>query len=397
MATTLLTAHDAEAFVQAWIRNAEALVKASYFDPMGTTPWRKVLVRPVELKAGLRWQVSRFDAKKDFTQNHEAGALVPVLAELWAMGFRSVVLELADRKISLARTGRGDFKVSEVAASHPQGPGRTLAHDRSKETLVSGDAPYLAPLGFLTADGKIRVERRDKLAQITEFLKLVEDLNVFPKADEPFSVVDFGCGNAYLTFALYHRLANERQIKANVTGVDLKEDLILNHRRRVSDLGWSGLNFEPGTIQAYQAHGRPDMVVALHACDTATDDALAQGLAWGARCLIVAPCCQHHLQVQLDRAKPNPSVAALFRHGLTGERQGDLLTDVFRAQLLRLHGYKTDVVQFVDAGHTPKNLMIRAVKTDTPAPAHFWTEYQAMKEFWQVTPYLEEKIGLPKR
>lgn len=378
------------------IAHAPTFLRAQFTDPgkAPSHPWRKVLIRPVELKAGYRWQVSRFDAKKDITKNYEEGEIGAVVEELLEHGFRSVVVELTDRTLTaVGGVGRA-YRVSEKTLATPKSV-EIEAHNRKKNTILDPDHPvaFLGMLGFLTAEGKLKADKRDKFTQINEFLRILDETGAFPSRGEPFSVVDFGCGNAYLTFALYHHLVHNLGVKATITGVDLKEDLILAHRERVKTLGWDGLHFETGTIQAFEAGETPDCVVALHACDTATDDALAQGLAWKAKMIVVAPCCHHHLQTQLARVTPPPALAPVFRYGLTSERQADLLTDAFRSLLLRIQGYKTDVVQFVDVSHTPKNLMIRAVRTPVPAPSSFREEYEAMKAFWQVVPYLESKLG----
>jgi len=371
------------------------LVRAIYSDPgpQATHEWRKVLVRPVVLKAGPRWQVSRFDAKKDFTQNYDREGLDAVLDELEGQGFRSVRVEAPPLVQTFTQTPKGSWaaKVQTTDAPAPEAPS---THDRKKNTVLDVDhpEPFLGLLGFLTSDGKIRADKRDKFTQINEFLRILDETGTFPDRDQGFSVVDFGCGNAYLTFALYHRLVNDLGVRARITGVDLKDDLIRAHRQKTACLGWAGLSFTPGTIRDYRRDEAPDAVVALHACDTATDDAIARGVAWGCSLIVVAPCCQHHLQVQLAAADHPQAQNPLFRYGLMSERLGDLLTDTFRAQLLRLAGYTVDVVQFVDPSHTPKNLMIRAVKTGAPAPQAVRDEYEAMKAYWGVRPYLEGEL-----
>jgi SAM-dependent methyltransferase len=384
-------AHEA---IRAAVLDVATFQRALYSDPGKNPahPWRRIQIRPVMLKAGYHWQVSRFDAKKDLTKNYDVASIGPVLDELWTLGFRNLVVEGGARTLTGTRTGVG-YRVVEKACDAPQ-PVVPEAHDRKKAGVLDPDqpAPFLGMLGFVTPEGRLKADKRDKFTQINEFLRILDETGAFPARGEPFSVVDFGCGNAYLTFALYHRLVNDFGVRAKITGVDLKDELMRLHTERAAVLGWPDLSFETGTIQAYQAGGPPDAVVALHACDTATDDAIAQGIAWGSRLIVVAPCCHHNLQTQLDRVPPKLAFAPVFRYGLTSERQADLLTDAFRALLLRIKGYRTDVIQFVDPSNTPKNLMIRAVKTATPAPASFLEEYRAMKEFWGVVPYLEGKI-----
>jgi len=395
MKTSAIDDETAAQTLRAALLDQAQLLRAIYSDP-GKNPtheWRKVVVRPVSLKAGFRWQVSRFDAKKDITKNHAADEMGPVIDGLWGLGFRNVLVEGTQRTLSATRTKAGSWLIS-VKVHEPKVV-EPASHDRKKNTILDAEnpVPFLGMLGFVTAQGKLKADKRDKFVQINEFLRILDETGAFPARGEGFSVVDFGCGNAYLTFAMYHHLVNDLGVKARITGVDLKDDLIRSHREKASVLKWDHLRFETGTIGAYQSGEPLDAVVALHACDTATDDAIAQGIAWGSQMIVVAPCCHHNLQTQLAKATVPPAFVPVFRYGLTSERQGDLLTDAFRALLLRIKGYKTDVIQFVDASHTPKNLMIRAVKTASPAPASFGEEYRAMKAFWGVVPYLETKLG----
>jgi len=206
-------------------------------------------------------------------------------------------------------------------------------------------------------------------------------------------LVDFGCGSAHLTFATYHYLHEILGKQVEITGVDLKEKLINRSNRIAYDLGWHTLRFEHGTIADYQADPPPDIVVALHACDTATDDALAQGARWRSPVILAAPCCHHDLQAQLD-AQPTPEVfSPVLRYGLLHERMGDILTDSFRALILRMLGYSVDVMEFVAPDHTPKNLLIRAVRTGEVGSPTVIEEYQRLKDYWQVTPYLHNLLA----
>ena len=177
-----------------------------------------------------------------------------------------------------------------------------------------------------------------------------------------------------------------------MTGVDTKADLLAELGGTVRALGWDGLTFEAGTIADHEPHEPPDLVIALHACDTATDDALARAVAWGSRLVLAAPCCQHDLQAQLDRQGAPASAAPLLRHGIVRERLGDLLTDSLRAEILRAHGYRTDVIEFVSTEHTAKNLMIRAVRAGRGDPAAA-DAARALAVEWGVTPALARRIG----
>jgi hypothetical protein len=246
----------------------------------------------------------------------------------------------------------------------------------------------------MTAGGQIKADKRDKYRQITEFLKLVQPaFDAAPQAGAPLSVVDCGCGNAYLTFAAYHYLAEVRRVPVCMTGIDVQGALLARHAATAQELGWEGLSFQQTSIIDYQPPTPPDIVLALHACDTATDEALAQGITWRSRYIVSAPCCHHHLQAQLQRSGAPAPFGPVYRHGILAERMGDILTDALRALILRIMGYRTDVVQFVSSEHTACNVMIRAVRAGASDTSRFVREYKELVGFWKVTPHLEELLG----
>ena len=227
--------------------------------------------------------------------------------------------------------------------------------------------------------------------QAHEFLETREWNGITAQA---VRLIDFGCGNAYLTFAAYHYLQNILGKQAIIVGVDGQEKLIARNQRLAQDLGWGGLTFEQGLIIDYQTENPPNIVVALHACDTATDDTLAQGIRWQSQVIIAAPCCHHHLQVQLKERPSPPEFDAVLRYGLLHERLGDVLTDAFRAAILRMMGYQVTVMQFVSPDHTPKNLLLRAVKKDEGGGETAVAEYTQLQQYWQVEPYLAELLAI---
>jgi len=192
---------------------------------------------------------------------------------------------------------------------------------------------------------------------------------------------------------MYYYLREVLGLDAHVTGVDLKSELMSQLQAKSEALGWDGLKFQTGAIADYEADVPPDVVIALHACDTASDDALAKGIRWGSRVIVCAPCCQHELQAQMAKVELPDPLASVFQDGIFFERMGDILTDTFRATILRIMGYRTDVTQFVPIEHTAKNLMIRAAKTSQPGNERWVEQYQKLKSFWGVTPYLERLLG----
>lgn len=357
-----------------------------------SVPWVKVVVRPVELKGQVHWQFSYFDEKKDITKNHldEAAARVD---ELLALPFRNISIESGAGNVQVNFTKKGKALVSK---SKPSAVSTDLSHDRQKNKLLTDEnaAPFLKAVGIMTQDGRIRADMQRKYKQINEFPRLVDEIASFPaESGQPFHVVDFGCGNAYLTFAIYFYLHEILKLEAHVTGVDVNADLIGRHKQKVTSLGWEHLSFQTGYIADFKTDTPPDMVIALHACDTATDDAIAQGIRWNSRFIICAPCCQHELQAQMAKAELPDPLASVFQDGIFFERMGDILTDTFRATILRIMGYRTDVTQFVPIEHTAKNLMIRAAKTSQPGNEKWVEQYRKLKSFWGVTPYLERLLG----
>ncbi|BCB86656.1 hypothetical protein Psuf_039690 [Phytohabitans suffuscus] len=286
-------------------------------------------------------------------------------------------METADATVQLRVTKKGEAQVHRAAAERSAEP---AAHDRAKDYLLDPGDPFFDTIGGNAA----------KRRQVDAFLRaLAASVSPLP---ERLRVVDLGCGNAYLTFAAYRYLAG-RGVDVEVVGVDVRED----QRRRNTDLaerlgcaGW--VRFVAGTIADARVDLQPDLVLALHACDTATDEALARAVRWRARWVLAAPCCHHDIAAQLRgdaAAEPYP---LLTRQGILRERFADVLTDALRAGLLRLSGYKVEVVEFVDSRHTPRNLLLRARRTDTPPTEAQRAEYARMVAEWGVTPALQRLL-----
>jgi SAM-dependent methyltransferase len=397
MSNDILPAMDLDYKLQvhAKILARASLVRAVFSGAQkgSSLPWTKVIVRPVELKGEIHLQFSYFDEKKDITKNHLEDAAAKV-DELLALPFRNIFVESRDGNLQVNISKKGKALVSEPKSTIA--PVADLSHDHQKNRLLSAEnaEPFLKAVGIMTSDGKIRADMQRKFKQINEYLRLVDETDSFQAlSGEPIHVVDFGCGNAYLTFAIYYYLHDILKLDAHVTGVDIKADLIESHQKKAESLGWSQLNFVVGQIADYKPEVIPNVVIALHACDTATDDALAQGIQWDSKLIVCAPCCQHELQEQMSHIPMPTSVLPVFHDGILFERMGDILTDTFRANILRIMGYRTDVTQFVPIEHTAKNLMIRSVKTSPAGNARWVEEYKNLKSFWQVTPYLEKVLG----
>lgn len=363
-----------------------------------TLSWTQVTVRPVLLRDERHLQVVTSDGRQDVTHNYTPNNAIPALDELLALPFKSIVVDLTDRivRVQFSKKGRPIIHEEQRPAAVPL----SLVHDRAKDVLLAEglSVPFLRELGIMTSDGRVRADQRRKFRQINEFLRLLDESSQPVSANgKPLHVVDLGCGNAALSFATYYYLNHIKQVPATMTGVDVKPHLIEKHRATAQRLGWDGLTFEAGQIEAYEPAISPDIVLALHACDTATDDALAQGVRWGSRLILSAPCCHHHLQAQLVAAAANGATPTAFdavlRHGILRERLGDILTDAIRAQILQMLGYRTDVIEFVPVEHTPKNLIIRAVYDPARTNANDAArDYATLLAFWPVQPYLAGQL-----
>ena len=321
---------------------------------------RKVTVRPVLLRKKRLYQFEYQYAQKVQHRNlerAEAKALVQtLLAETFRQGY--FYTTAGDFQVSVSRAGKVAVhgRSSAPAVPAPAPP----VHDRPKNYLLAEGEPvaFLVRLGVMAADGRVIAAKRDKFKQINRFLEMVEDVAGSLPESGPIHVIDFGSGKAYLTFALYHYLTAIKGRDVRLVGLDLKEDVVAFCGAVAGDLGYAGLTFGVGDIAGYTSDWPVDMVVTLHACDTATDDALVQAVGWGARVILSVPCCQHELfgQIASDVLKP------MLKHGILKERLTALVTDAARASLLESAGYSVQILEFVALEHTAKNLMIRAVK-----------------------------------
>ena len=364
--------------------------------------WQRLELRPVEVKGQRHLQFSFFDEKQNIVKNYAGETAVAELTAALALPFRNFHIIGQNETIQINLSKKGKPIINRKATEKPQVV--DLAHDRSKNTILSeGEAiPFLQAMGVMREDGRIKANYRSKFQQINAFLKILDEIDEIAALPEPIRMIDFGCGSAYLTFAAYHYLVNILGKQAQIVGVDGQEKLIAKNKKIAAQLGWDGLTFEQGLIIDYQTDPPPDIVVALHACDTATDDTLAQGIRWQSQVIIAAPCCHHHLQVQLKERslqqaqgkQSPPEFEAVMRYGLLHERLGDILTDAFRAAILRLHGYQVTALEFISPDHTPKNLLLRAVKKGDSGGETAVAEYTQLQQYWQVEPYLSQLLSL---
>jgi SAM-dependent methyltransferase len=347
---------------------------------------RRVTVRPIELREGFRYQLTFHEASRATSENLEPAEAERRLRDLLGPVFRQGLLRTADDEYQVL-AARGEPKVLR----RPGGKPADTAHDRPKRRVLEEGVPnpFLIELGVMDRTGKVRARRYGKFRQLNRFLELVDDVAGELPRDRPVQVVDFGSGKAYLTFALYQHLRDGLGLDVDVLGLDLKEDVVAACSALAGRLGYEHLRFEAADIAGYGGLDRVDLVLALHACDTATDAALAQAVRWDARVILAVPCCQKELMRQI---RPD-AFPALTEHGLLKERLCALATDALRAKLLELVGYRVQVVEFVDLEHTAKNVLIRAT---TKSPRRFRQAdvdaYLQLRDALGADPWLERAL-----
>ena len=319
----------------------------------------KVRLRPVLLKGDLKFQAEVFRGPKAFHENLEKEEAVERILTWMAESFKQLQLtsEMGTANVLVSKKGKVTIKEKRQATG-VKAP--ELAHNKKKRYLLEEGTPvdFLVDLGVMTPEGKVVHARYDKFRQINRFLEFIEDiLPALPK-DREVTILDFGCGKSYLTFAMYYYLKVCRGYDIHIIGLDLKEDVIRNCSALAKKYGYEKLEFLRGDIAQYEGRDSVDMVVTLHACDTATDHALYKAIKWNAKVILSVPCCQHELNGQIE----NETLAPVLKYGLLKERMSALITDGLRANLLEQQGYETQILEFIDMEHTPKNILIRAVK-----------------------------------
>lgn len=354
--------------------------------------FERIDIRPVEIKGHIRLQFSTHDGRVTTVKNFDANpAAISLLLE---SGYSNILIEGTEITMSIRITKQSQAQIHLENRALKQ----ELSHDRKKVRLLDSNDPFLLEVGIADHKGVIKPSKNDKYMQVEEFLRLlVPTLNSAiesgqihkPTLQHPLSIVDLGCGHAYLTFGA-HQYLRAHGFPVVVTGIDVRQESRDRNNSIAQKLGiTSTISFRAEEIAATTAHSA-DVTIALHACDTATDDAIAWAINSGAKIMLIAPCCHHDIQRQIDAA-PEPW-GALTRFGLMKERLGDLLTDTLRAQILRILGYRVEIIEFIGGEHTPRNLMIRAVKTDAFPDAVDIDRYRHICAQWGVTPALEKKL-----
>ena len=366
----------------------EKLERIILSNPRNRDGYIKLILRPLILQGELKFQAEEFTEKQAFHKNMGADEAASYLKAQLSVLYRNGEIQslLGSGNILVGKKGTMTVKMKKKAAglasdkqisAEKSQTGRKKAIDMSQEDLArlschnrakkyvlpeGTPVPFLADLGVMTKDGAVVKAKYDKFRQINRFLEFVED--ILPRLDRSreTKIIDFGCGKSYLTFAMYYYLKEVKGYPIRIVGLDLKKDVIALCNRLAEKFGFENLTFLHGDIADYEGMDQVDMVVTLHACDTATDYALAKAVRWGARVILSVPCCQHELNGQIESSLLAPAL----KYGLIKERMSALLTDSIRAGLLEEAGYRTQILEFIDMEHTPKNIMIRAVRQGKP-------------------------------
>lgn len=371
----------------------EQLQQMIFSNPARKDGILKVRIRPVSLRGKLLFQAEELVGTQAFHKNLLPEEVCGYVTGLLSGGLRNgeVISGLGSAVVLVSKKGAVTVKIKRAACpkqeeNREDGPAAdvVLAHNRKKRYVLEEGKPveFLVDLGVMTREGKIVRTRYDKFRQINRFLEFIED--ILPNLDpgRETTIIDFGCGKSYLTFAMYHYLHCLKGYPVRIIGLDLKKDVITRCNLLAEQYGYEKLCFYHGDIASYEGVDHVDMVVTLHACDTATDYALAKAVRWGARVILSVPCCQH----ELNRQMKNEQMKPVFQYGLIKERMAALYTDALRAQLLEGQGYRTQILEFIDMEHTPKNILIRAVWDGRKKQNE--KELQEIMDFLSVKPTL---------
>lgn len=385
----------------------------------------KVKIRPVMLKNELMFQETVYRGTKVFHENYQDLEMIPRIGNYLLQDFKQCEIEHTNVKAVVLVSKKGKMTVRKKEAAQEgtlqaekmqTGPGGenvrkreiSLAHNRTKKYILEEGktVPFLVDLGVQGSDGRIIRSKYDKYKQINRFLEFIEDILPALHMDREIQIVDFGCGKSYLTFAIYYYLHELMGMDVAITGLDLKQDVIERCNELSQRYGYQKLRFIKGDIAEYEGLTKADMVVTLHACDTATDHALIKAVKWDAKVILSVPCCQHEVNKQISCEE----LALILQYGIIKERMSALITDALRADILKAQGYETDLLEFIDMEHTPKNILIRAVKKKRIGTAEKQEKFDRISnviKFLQIEPTLwkltqnadeyEEETGLSNK
>ena len=375
----------------------ESLERVLMSNPADSGKISRSRIRPLLMKGRLVFQAEEQAGKQAFHRNLDKDEAADYVTGLLEGSFRQAEITsgLVKALILVSKKGKVTVKVKRYPesvriqpAGEPGSPG-PLSHNRKKHYILEEGipVPFLVDLGVMTKEGRVVNSRYDKYRQINRFLEFIEDILPNLDQDRETTIIDFGCGKSYLTFAMYYYLKELKGYPVRIIGLDLKEDVIEHCSRLGRQYGYDGLSFCHGDIASFEGVEKVDMVVTLHACDLATDYALEKAVNWGARVILSVPCCQHELNGQMENSLLRP----VLQYGLIKERMAALYTDAIRAQVLEYRGYRTQILEFIDMEHTPKNILIRAVRQGRKRDNGL--QIRELAEFLHVKPTVVELLA----
>ncbi len=353
----------------------------------------KIKIRPVMIKGCILFQETVYEGTKVFHENYTGIEMQRRIGERLEQDFKQCQIEHRDWKAVVLVSNKGKMTINRRRQFPESGNTESvqLSHNRIKHYILEEgkQVPFLVDLGVQTKEGKVVRAKYDKFKQINRFLEFIEDILPTLSKERTVHIIDFGCGKSYLTFAMYYYLHDLKGYDIEITGLDLKEDVIGRCQELSRKYGYEKLQFVKGDISEYDGRDSVDMVVTLHACDTATDYALEKAVRWNAKVILSVPCCQHEINRQICNKQLEP----ILQYGIIKERMSALITDALRADLLEAAGYETDILEFIDMDHTPKNILIRAVKREHANPAkqkETAEKVNGVTEFLGITPTLQK-------
>lgn len=379
--------------------NAPDFVKVSFGKYKGDVlGLKKIIAKPVLIKQQAKFSLVYRYQTRDVTKNVDTRQMLELFRSMIGhAGFQSVVVQTVDKNRVYSMAKKGDWKHHMEQVAERDQP--NLKHDRVKQRSLNktANAVHWRELGLTDAEGNVYKAAQDKWKQINHYIDVLSPALAELPEGKNIRVVDMGAGKGYLTFALYDYLTNALKHQAEVQGVEYREDLVALCNRIAKDAQFDGLRFTQGTIQEFDASPSIDILIALHACDTATDDAIDKGIRAGASLIVVAPCCHKQVRRELARSQVENDLEFMTRHGIFMERHAEMLTDSIRALIMEYYGYKTKVLQFISDQHTPKNVMIigQRVGIDKERQQQLLTKLKSIKQYFGLTyHHLEEVTGI---
>ena len=379
-----------------------SMIYAVFASPLNKSEnkYKKITIKPISSNDKIIYQLEKFTDKQAFHENAEQNAIVDKIMDLADL-YKNINIFTAEADYQVLVSKKGSVRIVKL------NPTKTMSissHNKTKKYIIPDNEPcdFLIELGVMNKDGKVLAKKYDKFKQINKFLEIVDDAvtkavavsdiasikdlqNTWQNQKSDYKIIDFGCGKAYLTFALYYYFYKIKKINVQIVGLDLKTEVIDFCNTVAKKLNYLQLKFENGDIKDYKTSQDIDMVVTLHACDNATDAALVKAIKWNTDIILSVPCCQHEFFDKIE----NDSLEPMLKHGLIKERLSSLVTDSLRSLFLETKGYRVQLVEFVDMEHTPKNILIRATKANIKEEAI--NEYENFKKFWNLNDIFIEK------